>query len=347
MIASAVWLGPRYGVTALAVGFVAGSAARLACQLVPLRALQLRLRASLNVHDPGFRAIAALVPPLLLGSALGNVNTLVDRAVGSMVGEGTISSLGYAWRIIGLGETLLVASLLTALYPAFGAAAGGRDLAEMRRLVGRGLATVATVLLPVCGFLFVCAGPLVALLFQHGSFGPSDTQRTATAVLWYAPALVALGWRELVVRASYALGDTRRPVLVAVVAMAVNVVGDLSLGLAFGIKGLAASTSLSLVCAALVNTWLLGTRHGAVDLKPLFGMVGRTAAAAAAGTAAGALVRRLLGPVVGQGIMAELLLLSSVACAVLMISVAGLYVLRAPERRLLGDAIDIVTPGRR
>jgi putative peptidoglycan lipid II flippase len=217
----------------------------------------------------------------------------------------------------------------------------------MRRLVGRGLATVATVLLPVCGFLFVCAGPLVALLFQHGSFGPRDTQRTATAVLWYAPALVALGWRELVVRASYALGDTRRPVLVAVVAMAVNVVGDLSLGLAFGIKGLAASTSLSLVCAALVNTWLLGTRHRAVDLKPLFGMVGRTATAAAAGTAAGALVHRLLGPVVGQGMMAELLLLSSVACAVLMIFVAGLYVLRAPERRLLGDAIDIVSPGRR
>lgn len=347
MIGSAVWLGPRYGVTALAVGFVAGSAARLACQLVPLRALKLRLRASLNIHDPGFRAIATLVPPLLLGSALGNVNTLVDRAVGSMVGEGIISSLGYAWRIIGLGETLLVASLLTALYPAFGAAAGSRDLVEMRRLVGRGLATVATVLLPVCGFLVICAGPLVALLFEHGSFGPSDTERTATAVLWYAPALVALGWRELVVRASYALGDTRRPVLVALSAMAVNVVGDLSLGLSFGIKGLAASTSLSLVSAAVVNTWLLAVRHRAVDLGPLFGMAGRTAAAAVAGTAAGALVLRLLDPVVGQGIAAELLLLSSVAFTVLMTFVGGLYVLRAPERRLLADAIDIVTPRRR
>jgi putative peptidoglycan lipid II flippase len=309
--------------------------------------LKLRLRASLNVHDAGFRNIAGLVPPLLLGSALGNVNTLVDRAVGSMVGEGTISSLGYAWRIIGLGETLLVASLLTALYPAFGAAAGGRDLPEMRRLVGRGLSTAATVLFPVCGFLFVCAGPLVALLFERGSFGPTDTQRTATAVLWYAPALVALGWRELVVRASYALGDTRRPVLVAVVAMAVNVVGDLTLGLPFGIKGLAASTSLSLVCAAVVNTWLLNKHHGAVDVRPLFGMVVRTALAAAAGAGAGALVRRLLAPMIGHGIMAEALVLSSVAFTVFLVFVAGLYVLRAPERRLLSDAMDLVTPRRR
>jgi putative peptidoglycan lipid II flippase len=138
-----------------------------------------------------------LIPPLLLGSALGNVNTMVDRAVGSMVGEGTISALSYAWRIISLGETLLVLSLLTALYPAFGAAAGRRDLDEMKRLVGRGLGTVATVLMPVWGFLIVCAVPSVALLFEHGSFGPSDTQRTATALLWYAPALLALGWRDM------------------------------------------------------------------------------------------------------------------------------------------------------
>jgi putative peptidoglycan lipid II flippase len=159
MIVAAVVFGPRYGVYALAVGFVVGSGARLLCQLVPIHALRLRLRASWDLKDPGFRSIAKLIPPLLVGSALGNANTMVDRAVGSMVGEGTISALSYAWRIISLGQTLLVASLLTALYPAFGAAAGSRDLLEMRRLVGRGLSTVATVLMPVWGFLMVCSVP--------------------------------------------------------------------------------------------------------------------------------------------------------------------------------------------
>jgi putative peptidoglycan lipid II flippase len=347
MIASAVILGPRYGIAALAVGFVVGSAARLACQLVPLRAIGLRLRASLDLKDPGVRAILALVPALLLGSALGNVNTLVDRAVGSMVGEGTISALSYGWRLISLGETLLVASLLTALYPAFGAAAGARNLAEMRRLVGRGLATVATVLFPVCGFLVVCAGPLVALLFEHGSFGPGDTRRTATAVLWYAPALLALGWRELVVRASYALGDSRRPVLVALVAMVVNVAGDVTMGLAFGIAGLAASTSLSLVFAAIANTWLVGRRHGAVDFAAVLRMVARTAIAAAASTAAGAFVHWLLDSVVGDGIGAAMVLLSSVGLVVAAVFIAVLHALRAPERRLLAEAVEIVTFRRR
>jgi putative peptidoglycan lipid II flippase len=264
-----------------------------------------------------------------------------------MVGEGTISALSYAWRLISLGETLLVASLLVALYPAFGAAAGGRDLVEMRRLVGRGLATVATVLFPVCGFLLVCAGPLVALVFEHGSFGPADTRRTATAVLWYAPALLALGWRELVVRASYALGDSRRPVIVAVIAMAINVAGDLTLGLAFGIAGLAASTSMSLVFAAAANTWLLGRRHDAVDYRSTLAMVSRTFAAAAVATVAGAVLHRLLSPIFDVGVGDDLLLLSAVGLVVGAVFLAVLHLLRAPERRLLAEAVEVLTLRRR
>ena len=347
MIVAAVVFGPRYGVYALAVGFVVGSGARLLCQLVPIRALGLRLRASFDVKDPGFRQIARLIPPLLIGSALGNANTMVDRAVGSMVGEGTISALSYAWRVISLGETLLVASLLTALYPAFGAAAGSRDLEEMRRLVGRGLSTVATVLMPVWGFLSVCAVPLVALLFEHGSFSPSDTQRTATAMLWYAPALVALGWREMVARASYAMGDSRRPVTVFVMAMAINVVGDFTLGLTFGIAGLAASTSLSVTFAAVANTWMLGRRHDAVDLRSLPSMLARTGAAAAVGTAAAAAVYWLLNPLLGTGLVNEILLLVPVGLTLVGVFIGVLYALRAPERQLLTEAIDVVARRRR
>jgi putative peptidoglycan lipid II flippase len=264
-----------------------------------------------------------------------------------MVGEGTISALSYAWRIISLGQTLLVASLLTALYPAFGAAAGTRDLTEMRRLVGRGLSTVATVLLPVCGFLLVCSVPLVALVFEHGSFSPDDTQRTATAMLWYAPALLALGWREMVVRASYAMGDSRRPVTVFVMAMTINVVGDFTLGLTFGIAGIAASTSLSVLFAAVANTWLLGRRHDAVDLKSLPLIVGRTAAAAAVGTAAGAVVYYLLDRLLGGGILNELLLVSAVGLTLVAVDIGVLYALRAPERRLLTEAIEVVVHRRR
>jgi putative peptidoglycan lipid II flippase len=201
--------------------------------------------------------------------------------------------------------------------------------------------------MPVWGFLVVCAVPLVALIFEHGSFSPADTQRTATAMLWYAPALLALGWREMVVRASYAMGDSRRPVTVFVMAMTINVVGDFTLGLTFGIAGIAASTSLSVLFAAVANTWLLGRHHDAVDLRSLPKIVGRTGLAAAVGTAAGGGVYYLLDPVLGGGIVNELLLASAVGLTLISVNVGVLYALRAPERHLLTEAIEVVAHRRR
>jgi hypothetical protein len=92
---------------------------------------------------------------------------------------------------------------------------------------------------------------------------------------------------------------------------------------------------------------LLGRRHGAIDLKSLPLMVGRTALAAAVGSAAGAVIYRLLSSVAGPGLVSELLLMSSVGLTLLAVFVGVLYALRAPERRLLADAVDVLAHRRR
>lgn len=334
MIVAAAVFGPQYGVTALAWGFVVGSAARLLAQLPPLRRIGIRIRPSLRLSDPDFRAMLRLIPPLLLGSAIGNVNTLVDRAVGSTIGDGVISSLSYAWRLVGLADTVLIASLLVALYPALSTAAG--DTAELRRLVDRGLSATVVVLVPICVGTAVAAGPVVETVFQRGEFTADDASQTATALLWYAPAVLALGWREVIVRASYALDDTKRPVAVAVVAMVVNVAGDLTLGVAYGIPGLAASTSLSLVVAAVGNTWLLSWRHGAVEVGALWGLLGRSAVSAAATLGAALGVAWLVRDAPA---LAQVAAVGTVCLAVF----AGITLLqRGPETSVLRDAAHLL-----
>jgi len=118
MIGAALGFGARYGVNALAIGFVVGSSARLLVQLPAVRAAGLRLRPRLAVRDSDVREAFRLAPPILLSSAVVNVNTLVDRAVGSGQGEGTIAAINFGWRIVTLADTLLVATVAAALYPA-------------------------------------------------------------------------------------------------------------------------------------------------------------------------------------------------------------------------------------
>jgi hypothetical protein len=59
------------------------------------------------------------------------------------------------------------------------------------------------------------------------------------------------------------------------------------------------------------------------------------------------MVLRILAGVVQPGLGGEIIVLSSVGLAILGGFVGALYALRAPERRLLADAVEVVTFRRR
>lgn len=290
MIAAAALFGATYGVEALAVGFVVGSAVRLVVQMPAIRAAKLRLRARLALRDPDFREVLHLAPPLLLTAAVVNVNTLVDRAVGSAQGEGVIASLSFGWRIVTLVDGLLVVTLAAALYPAFSTVGTPDRRDDLRAMVGRSLSTMLVMLAPVTALLVVAAEPIVTLVFGRGDFDDTAVRLTSIAVVGYAVSAMGLGARVVASRASFAVGDSRMPVAVAIFSMVVNVVGDLTLGVTYGVAGLAAATSLSLVLGAVLMVVLLGRRHRAVDLREVGAATVRVLVAAALAAAAGGAV---------------------------------------------------------
>ncbi|GAB3248708.1 murein biosynthesis integral membrane protein MurJ [Arthrobacter pigmenti] len=334
MIAAAGLFGPHYGITALAVGFVVGSVARLVLQIPPLVSLGTKIRPGWNLGDPGFREIAWLVPPMLVGNAVVNVNTLVDRAVASTLDEGAVSALAYGWRLVNLPETLIVAALLVPLYPALSAAAN--NPAEIRRMVGRGLSVTVTVLVPVCLVIAIAALPLVQLVFARGAFDSEDAAVTAAAVAWFTPGLLALGCRQVVVSTSYAVGDSKAPVVVAIGAMVINVTGDILLAPVLGVAGIALATSVSLLMAAAVNGWMLRYRYGGIDVSSVGALLVRAGSLAVVAAAAGLGVREL---VPGQSAFLSAAAIAAVVCGVYAL---GLIVLRAPERHLLMETLRAV-----
>jgi putative peptidoglycan lipid II flippase len=107
---------------------------------------------------------------------------------------------------------------------------------------------IATVL------LMVLAEPIIRLLFQRGEFDISDAHRTATALFFLAPGLVAFSLVNVLARAFYALGDTRTPMLISSFCLAVNVVLTFMLiyPLREGGLGLANSISASLNVGLLI-----------------------------------------------------------------------------------------------
>lgn len=337
MIGGALLFGPVYGVTALAVAFVVGSALRLLLQVPPLLAVGQSFRPSLDVRDRGFREMAVLVPPLLVGSAIGQVNSLVDRAVASTVGEGAIAALSYGWHLVGLADTLVVATVATTLYPALAAAARPGRARELQDLLRRGSGVLLVLVTPVALVLALAAEPVVDLVLGRGDFGPVAIELTALAVTAYAAGLPALALREPATRAFYALGDSRTPVVLALAGMAVNVVGDLTLGVRYGIPGLAASTSLSLLLVAVLTLWRLRRAGEGLTLAGL----GRCCLQVAVAAGAAAVPTWWVGRSV-DGVLA----VPACVVACLAVYLLVLRLLRSAELRELGTVLRGVLPGR-
>jgi putative peptidoglycan lipid II flippase len=123
---------------------------------------------------------------------------------------------------------------------------------------------MAFLILPSTVGLVAFGRPAVSLLFERGRFAAADT----TAVTWvlaaYAAGLLAYGSTRLLATAFYAFHDTRTPVRIGVLALAVNVVLGISLAWLMGTPGIALATALASALGAALLARALRRRLGSV-----------------------------------------------------------------------------------
>src|SRR3546814_41317 len=117
----------------------------------------------------------------------------------------------------------------------------------------------------------------------------------ANALMFYAVGIAALGGIEILSRGFYALSDTRTPVTIAVITMALNVAFAAVLVQPFGISGLAAAASLSAVVEFALLVRLLDVRVDGLDRVPLRRSVGSTVIASIVMAQVVLIARLLLG----------------------------------------------------
>ena len=119
--------------------------------------------------------------------------------------------------------------------------------------MARSLRLILFLSIPSSVGLVLLATPVVRLTLERGAFDAHSTALVAAALVWYAIAVFAHSGTEILSRGFYAVADTRTPVALAVLAVVVNGALSAALVAPFGVRGLAAATSI----AAIVEFGLL------------------------------------------------------------------------------------------
>jgi len=282
--------------------------------------------------------------PATIGLAATQINLLVTTVIASVLEEGSVSWLWYAFRLMQLPIGVFGVALATVSLPALSRAAVAGDHAALKSMLSAALRLLGLLTIPAAAWLAVMASPVVALLYEHGRFGPYDTAQTAGALAAYALGLPAFAAVTVLTRAFYALGETRVPVIASFVAVALNLVlnllfvGPLAF-LGLGHLGLALATSVTSIVNAAQLALYLRRRIGPIEGGRIAGAAVRVAAAAAFALVPCALALRALDGRWHAGVLAEL---GVVAAGLLASLVLGWFALRALRVEELGALESIV-----
>ncbi len=180
-----------------------------------------------------------------IGLGLMQITTLVNMRFASHLGEGAISYIYWADRLLELPLSLVSVSLGTALLPTLAAMWSRKEATRMSETTHFYLRLNLFVAIPSALGLYFLARPIVELLFQRGHFSSDDTLATATVVQIYSLILVPTSCVRVLAPAYYAVKNTWFPALVSGFSLIVHVIIAPILMRNYGLSGLNFSAFVS------------------------------------------------------------------------------------------------------
>lgn len=271
-IACAIWLAPRMEqpIVALAWAVFIGGLVQLAFQVPFLRRMHMWPVIRWAPRDEGVTRIVQLMAPAALGVSVAQVSLLINTQIASHLGNGPVSWLYFADRLMEFPSAMLGVALGTVILPSLVRHHAADDTHAYSRLLDWGLRLTLLLALPAAVALGLLAVPLVATLFWHGEFLQHDVMMTRSALVAYSVGLPGIILVKILAPGFYAKQNIRTPVKVAIATLVVTQVLNAVAVPFFSHAGLALSISLG-ACFNTLWLYVLMRRAGTYVPEPGWG----------------------------------------------------------------------------
>jgi len=349
-LALGFWLGPWLGLSpieGMAWGVVAGGALQLFWQLPSLWRAGFAFHPRLDWSHPGLLHIFRLMGPAILGNAAVQINVMVNTNFASSIQDslrgpdGPVSWLGYGFRFFQLPLGLFGVAVASATLPSISRSLVSGEMDEFRRTLSRSLGVVFLLTVPSSVGLIVLGRAMIAAIYEGGKFDSYDTEQTALALSCYAVGLAGYAAIKVLNPAFYALNDSRTPMVVSLISIAINFAAASSLMrfTRLGHAGLALSTSAVALFSSVCLFWILRKRAGGVYGRDLASSIWKILLAALMMGAVVGVVSGIVDQWLGVGRLASLANLAASIPAGLLVFWASCRLLGVPELELTARAI--------
>ena len=231
--------------------------------------------------SPRVREIANLMTPGIFGTAIYQINFSVSRLLAFSLDDSSATFLYAVNRLMEFPIGVFAVAVSTVIYPLIARHAVKSDFGAMATDFQKGIRLILIINVPAAAGLALLSGPIVSLLFRHGQVTPDEAHRMGFLLAVMAIALPFFSVVSLMIRAFYAIKDTKTPVRVALVDFVINIVVSLILIRVLGLLGIVLASTTAIIVQAVLLERALVKRLPEMHFAPLIPSVLKVLAAAA------------------------------------------------------------------
>ena len=257
----------KVSIYGLMLASVIASTTQFLIQVPAIRHMGVKYEPYVNFKDKYLKKILILIIPVLLGSAVQQINTIVDKTLASNLVDGSISALNYAAKMNDVVVSVFIAAITTVVFPMLSRAFAQGDRKSIRSIMEQGINTILIITIPATVGILILSEPIVRIFFERGAFDSTDTIMTSSALFYYSLGLVGISLKLMLNKVFYSFQDTKTPMINGAISVGLNVVLNLIFVRFMDHAGLALATSIS----AIFTTSLL-----LLNLRKKIGPIGLT-----------------------------------------------------------------------
>lgn len=225
----------QMGVYGLAWGSVLGAFAHFLVQ-VPLTVQFIRkymhisitrideIGGRLSFYTKEVWRIVSLAIPRTLTYALEQGNIIVNTLIGFSLGSGVLSAYKYAFQLHLFPVHIIVGAVSQVSLPNFSEEISKGQYGKFAEQYRGAVNQILFLMFPAGVILLVLRLPIVRLVYGVGEFDWWDTIVTSWALALLAGSLIAQGVNSITLRGLFALKKTWVPLMIALVALPLNIV---------------------------------------------------------------------------------------------------------------------------
>jgi len=251
LILAAIFLSGTKGIDSLVYGFLLSGLAE--CILVTWcvkKRFNIIFR-KINVSDK-IRRLISLSFPLIVGSAIYEINDIVDKQISSGLGEGQISCLTYGGTINDIVTGVIVTSVSTVLFSHFTTMIVEGNIKNIEITLSKINMYLIMAIFPIMVLCIGAGDQIVSILYGRGNFQHENVMTTYGVVVGYAVGFIFQSVRSNLVKVFYAFQDTKRPMINGAISVTTNILLSFILSKYFGVAGVALATSIAMILVTIL-----------------------------------------------------------------------------------------------